>query len=64
MHDLDGMHAIQSHMTNTRNAPVEAIEAAYPLIVERYALIPDSEGAGKYRGGVGLTRILRTLGDV
>ncbi|MQG05841.1 MAG: hydantoinase B/oxoprolinase family protein [SAR202 cluster bacterium] len=64
MHDLDGMHAIQSHMTNTRNAPVEAIEAAYPLIVEKYALIPDSEGAGEYRGGVGLTRILRTLGDV
>ena len=64
MHDLDGMHAIQSHMTNTRNAPVEAIEAAYPLIVEKYALIHDSEGAGEYRGGVGLTRILRTLGDV
>ena len=64
MHDLDGMHAIQNHMTNTRNAPVEAIEAAYPLIVEKYALIPDSEGAGEYRGGVGLTRILRTLGDV
>ena len=64
MHDLDGMHAIQNHMTNTRNAPVEAIEAAYPLIVEKYALLPDSEGAGKYRGGVGLTRTLRTLGDV
>ena len=64
MYDLDGMHAIQNHMTNTRNAPVEAIEAAYPLIVEKYALLPDSEGAGEYRGGVGLTRILRTQGDV
>ena len=64
MHDLDGMDAIQNHMTNTRNAPVEAIEAAYPLIVERYGLLPDSEGAGEHRGGVGLTRVLRTQGDV
>ena len=62
MHDLDGMDAIQNHMTNTRNAPVEAIEAAYPLLVERYGLLPDSEGAGRYRGGVGLTRVLRVLG--
>ncbi|MAG37609.1 MAG: 5-oxoprolinase [Dehalococcoidia bacterium] len=64
MHDLDGMDAIQNHMTNTRNAPVEAIEAAYPLLVERYGLLPDSEGTGKHRGGVGLTRVLRTHGDV
>ena len=64
MHDLDGMDAIQNHMTNTRNAPVEAIEAAYPLIVEKYGLLPDSEGAGEHRGGVGLTRVLRTQGDV
>ena len=62
MHDLDGMDAIQNHMTNTRNAPVEAIEAAYPLLVERYGLLPDSEGAGRHRGGVGLTRVLRVLG--
>ena len=64
MHDLDGMDAIQNHMTNTRNAPVEAIEAAYPLVVEKYGLLPDSEGAGEHRGGVGLTRVLRTQGDV
>ena len=64
MHDLDGMDAIQNHMTNTRNAPVEAIEAAYPLVVEKYGLLPDSEGAGEHRGGVGLTRVLRTEGDV
>ena len=31
MHDRDGMNGVHSHMTNTRNAPVEAIEAAYPL---------------------------------
>ncbi len=63
MHDLDGMDAIQNHMTNTRNAPVESIEVAYPLIIERYGLLPDSEGPGRYRGGVGITRVLRVVGD-
>ena len=63
MHDLDGMDAIQNHMTNTRNAPVESIEVAYPLLVEKYALLPDSEGPGRFRGGVGITRVLRVVGD-
>lgn len=63
MPDQDGMDAVQNHMTNTRNAPVEAIEAAYPLRVERYELIPDSEGAGERRGGVGLRRVLRVGGN-
>ena len=63
MHDRDGMNAVQNHMTNTRNAPVEAIEAAYPLRVVRYGLVPDSEGAGRFRGGSGLLRELEVLGS-
>lgn len=63
MKDQDGMDAVQNHMTNTRNAPVEAIEVAYPLRVEAYELIPDSEGAGEYRGGVGLRRAIRVEGN-
>ena len=59
MIDQDGMDAIQNHMTNTRNAPVESIESAYPLRVEAYELIPDSEGAGEHRGGIGLRRAVR-----
>ena len=59
---MDGMDAVQNGMTNTRNAPIEAVEAAYPLRVEEYALVPDSEGAGRYRGGVGMTRCFRILG--
>ena len=55
MHDADGMDAVQNHMTNTRNAPVEAIELAYPLLVESYGLVPNSEGAGHYRGGLGIS---------
>ena len=62
MHDRDGMDAVQNHMTNTRNAPVEAIEAAYPLRVRRYGLVADSEGAGRRRGGVGLLREIEILG--
>jgi N-methylhydantoinase B len=62
MYDADGMDAVQNHMTNTRNAPVESIELAYPLLVETYGLVPDSEGAGHYRGGIGVRRHLRVLG--
>ncbi|MBM3933104.1 MAG: hydantoinase B/oxoprolinase family protein [SAR202 cluster bacterium] len=63
MHDQDGMDAVQNHMTNTRNSPAEVIEVAYPLRIEAYELIPDSEGAGKHRGGVGLRRSIRVLAD-
>jgi len=63
MHDRDGQDGIHTHLTNTRNAPVEVIERTYPLEVLRYGLIPDSEGAGKFRGGCGMLRQLRCLGD-
>ena len=63
MHDRDGMDGVHSHMTNTRNAPVEAIEAAYPLRVRFYGLVPDSEGAGRWRGGVGMQREFDILGS-
>ena len=59
----DGMDAVQTHMTNTRNAPVEIIEATYPFQITRYGLVPNSEGAGKFRGGLGMTREIIMLGD-
>ena len=52
----DGMDGVQVGMTNTLNTPVEALEAEYPLRVERYALRPDSGGRGRHRGGLGLER--------
>lgn len=61
--DDDGMDAVQNHMTNTRNAPVESIETAYPLLVEAYELIPQSEGPGKQRGGIGLRRKVKVEAD-
>jgi N-methylhydantoinase B len=48
-------------MTNTRNAPVEVIESTYPLNIRSYGLIPDSDGAGRYRGGLGMRREIRVL---
>jgi N-methylhydantoinase B len=59
----DGMDGVQVGMTNTLNTPVEALEAEYPLRVERYALRPDSGGAGEFRGGLGLERSVRVEAD-
>jgi N-methylhydantoinase B len=58
----DGKDGVQVGITNTSNLPVEAIELEYPLLVEEYSLIPDSGGAGTYRGGLGLRRVVRPLG--
>ena len=55
-HNSDGPDAVQTHFQNTQNAPVEETEANYPVRITRLALIPDSEGPGKYRGGLGLCR--------
>lgn len=52
----DGADAHQTHMTNTENAPVEVIELEHPLKVDKYQLVTDSCGAGKYRGGVALEK--------
>ena len=60
---LDGPDAVQTHGQNTENAPVEEIEANYPLRIERYELIADSEGPGAHRGGLGLRRDYTFLHD-
>lgn len=57
----DGKDGVQVHITNTSNLPVEAIEAEYPLLVESYGLIEDSGGAGKFRGGMGIRRVVRPV---
>ena len=41
------------HITNTSNLPVESLEMEYPLLVDEYALVEDSGGAGRFRGGHG-----------
>jgi N-methylhydantoinase B len=52
----DGMDAVQAHFQNTENAPAEEVELYYPVRILRYELIPDSEGPGKQRGGLGIRR--------
>lgn len=57
----DGLSGVQVHMTNTLNTPIEAVEFAYPLRIERYELRTGSGGAGRCRGGDGLRRDVRAL---
>jgi N-methylhydantoinase B len=52
----DGISGIHTHMTNSSNTPIEALEYAYPLRVRSYSYRTDSGGAGKYRGGDGIIR--------
>jgi N-methylhydantoinase B len=59
----DGPSAMHSHMTNTLNTPVEALEYAYPLRVLRYEIREGSGGAGQYRGGDGIRRDIQLLTD-
>jgi N-methylhydantoinase B/oxoprolinase/acetone carboxylase alpha subunit len=58
---LHGMSAVHTHMTNTMNTPVEALEVEYPLKVRRYSIRRNSGGAGKYRGGDGILREIELL---
>ena len=57
----DGVSAIHTHMTNTLNTPVEALEYTYPFRVVRYEVRRGSGGAGRYRGGDGIRRDVEVL---
>jgi N-methylhydantoinase B len=59
----DGMDAVRTLSSGSANLPVEALEHAYPLRIERYALRSGSGGPGRYRGGDGLVRDYRVLAD-
>jgi N-methylhydantoinase B len=58
---LDGISGVQTHMTNSLNTPIEALEYAYPFRVRRYAYRDGSGGAGQFRGGEGLVREVEML---
>ncbi len=59
----DGLSGVQTHMTNSLNTPVEALEFAYPLRMRRYGYRRGSGGAGIHRGGDGLVKELEILCD-
>jgi N-methylhydantoinase B len=52
----DGPDAVQTHGQNTENAPVEETELNYPVRVTQLSLVEDSDGAGRFRGGLGLRK--------
>ena len=58
----DGLDAVQVHVTNTSNLPVESLESEYPLLVTEYSLAEGSGGPGRHRGGLGLRRTIEVLG--
>jgi N-methylhydantoinase B len=60
---MDGISGVQTHMTNSLNTPVEALEYAYPFRVRRYGYRYGSGGGGKFRGGDGLIREYEMLAD-
>ncbi len=57
----DGLDAVHSHMTNSLNTPVEALEYAYPLRVTEYSIRRGSGGPGRWRGGDGVVREIEAL---
>lgn len=58
----DGINAVATTISNTMNTPVEVLEMSFPLRVDYYELVPDSGGAGRYRGGLGSRRGWTVLG--
>ena len=59
----DGLDGVANPAANIGNAPCEVVERQAPLRIERYELVPDSGGAGQWRGGLAVMRQLRYLGE-
>ncbi len=61
--DKDGINAIRVHVGNTGAQPIELIERQYPLTVEEWSIVPDTGGAGRWRGGCATKRTYHVLFD-
>ena len=59
----DGRDAQDTHMARFKNTPTEMIEHEYPVRIWSYELLPDTGGAGKYRGALGIARDVEVLTD-
>jgi N-methylhydantoinase B len=58
-----GESAVHSHMTNTLNTPIEALEYSDPFLVMEYSIRRGSGGEGEFRGGDGIVREIKLLSD-
>lgn len=56
-----GESAVHSHMNNTLNTPIEALEYSYPFLVTEYSIRRDTGGQGLHRGGDGIVREIELL---
>ena len=61
--DGDGVSGMDELVVNVMNTPVEAVETEFPVRIDSYGLAQDSGGPGKYRGGLGVRRQWRILGE-
>ena len=61
--DMAGLSGVHTHMSNTRNTPVEAIEHYLPVRIRQYSLRQGSGGAGAAPGGEGLVREYEVLAE-
>jgi N-methylhydantoinase B len=59
----DGLDAVDNSVTNGMNYPAEVLEQEHPVLVRRHELREGSAGAGRYRGGRGLRRVVELLED-
>ncbi len=59
----DGIDGMRTAVGNQSSIPAEIMEVEYPVVTEHYELVPDSGGAGRYRGGLALRRAVRIVGD-
>ena len=59
----EGIDGVANPAANISNAPVEQVEYQAPIVIERYELVPDSGGPGKWRGGMAVERQLRFVGE-
>ena len=59
----DGITGVASGISNTMNTPIEILEMSFPVRVERYEIASDSGGPGRHRGGCGVERVWRILGE-
>ena len=58
----EGIDACSNPRSNISNAPIERVENQAPVMIEKYELVPDSGGPGRWRGGTSIMRQLRFLG--
>jgi N-methylhydantoinase B/oxoprolinase/acetone carboxylase alpha subunit len=59
--EADGNDGVTNPASLAANIPVEVAESEFPIVIERYGLVPDSGGAGKHRGGLAVERVWRCL---